>query len=556
MEKPNCNDSEIPIKIEIPELVVEWQESDITENSESNPSDFFIDPEQIPNNFIALIKFQIWKRYNIHITIAGIFISIFIMIGLLWYDIYGPLKSRSVFDTNTWENIYPYWIQKDNKFVYLILDEDANVIYEIDAHEKLPYQEPLLNQKIFWYLTEDNKLFYLTSKGSQMVADNVIEFLPSKDGLKVYYIVKQNDNSSLYEYKLEGDSSAIIDYNVVERDFCISPDSNMVAYQKLRTDDNVTETYFYTEGKKQLKATNVIPVSLSNEGTLFYYVQDENLFVQSNGRKNQLIKVPNNNLSNLVLFFNQNHTELQYSAIPNSIDTNWYQTSNGNSGVKLKAYEIFRYLLYQKFGIYCNNWNVMLTFNIPHLSEIKTFTKDFTYRAWLDNTKNYTYGLISNNKLFCLADRDVYFMEYHPDRSGNIIKISEDLSVKQLVSSVDNSFCYLLTEEGDLYQYVNGNLKWCLDHVAQIIQIYWDGEEEFCFARINPQGPDLSSELIYQLCYRKKDNTIINVEGADYAKVVSSSYRLLYRDVMDNNQYYLLKNGKGIKVNFPSNSEN
>ncbi|ABX42458.1 hypothetical protein [Lachnoclostridium phytofermentans] len=583
MEKPYCDEPENPIKIEIPELVVEWQESEIT--YESNTLDLYVDPEQIPNNFIPLVKFYKWKKDGVHITIIGIILSIFLMLGFLWYDIYEPLKSKSVL--NSLENIYSYRIKKDNNSVCIILDEDANVLYEKIANENSTYQDDILSQKIYWYLTENNKLFYLTSKGSQMVTDNVIEFLPSSDGLKVYYIVNQDDSSSLYEYKLESGTSILIDNNVVERDFCISPDSKVLAYQRKTTEDNVTETYFYSQGKKQLKATNVIPVALSNEGALFYYVQNENLFVQSDGVENQLIKVPNNDLSNLELFFNQNHTELQYTEYqyPNNIYPNyiypnykylinkflaaqsplnrdWYISTNGKTGVKLKEYEIFDISLYLKYGGYINHWyNHTYTSNITHLTEILTFTKSLKCRELLDTTLYYSYGLISDNKLFCLADGSVYFMEYQADNPDKIIKISEDLCVKQLVTSVDNSFCYMLTVEGNLYQYdLNGNLKWRLDHVAEIIQIYLRGKEEFCFARINPQGPDLSSVSIYQLCYRKDDNTIVNVEGAGYIKIENSQGRLqdrlLYRDAMDDNQYYMLKNGKGIKVNFPLSSEN
>jgi hypothetical protein len=231
---------------------------------------------------------------------------------------------------------------------------------------------------------------------------------------------------------------------------------------------------------------------------------------------------------------------------------------NGKTGVKLNEYEMFGISWFLKFGGYINNWyDNVYTSNLTYLSEMQTLTKNFTYRDWFLNTKNFNYGLLSNNKIFCLSGGAVYFMEYQQDKPNGYIKISGDLSVKELVSSVDNSFCYMITEEGDLYQYdINRNLKWCLNHVAEIIQTYRDGKEEFCFARINPQGPDLSSVSIYQLWYRKEDSTIINVEGAGYMKIEYYSYRLLYRDVMDNNQYYMLKNGKGIKVNFSSNSEN
>lgn len=577
VEKPYCNYPESPIEIKIPELVVEWQESDV---NESNNFDSYIEPEKIPNTLLTIVKYYKWKKDSVHITIVGLILSIILMLGFLWYDIYEPLKSASVL--NTLKNIYSYKIQKDNNLVCLILDEDANVIYEKIAYANYPFQDDILNQKIYWYLTENNKLFYLTSEGNQMVTDNVIEFLPSRDGLKVFYIVKDN-NTSLYEYEIKSGSSTLIDNNVVERDFCVSPDSNIIAYQKLTAEDNITGTYFYTQGKKQLKATNVIPVALSNEGSLFYYVQNGNLFVQSNGVKNQLINVPNNDLSNLELFFNQDHTELQYTELQYTglqypiiqdqiiqdpllkykitqypINKNWFLSTNGKTGVKLKDYEIFEVSSYLNFGGFINNWyKHTYTSNITHLSEIRTFTESFKYCDWLDNTIYYNYGLIADKKLFCLANWAVYFMEYHPNKPEKIIKISGDLSVKQLVASVDNSFCYILTEEGDLYQYdINGNLKWCLDHVAAIIQINSEDNEEFCFARINAQGSKLSRVSIYQLYYRKEDNSIINVDGADYIKIESSKCRLLYRDVMDNNQYYMLKNGRGIKVNFQSNSEN
>ncbi|ABX42460.1 hypothetical protein [Lachnoclostridium phytofermentans] len=549
MKKTYNDELDNSIKIEIPELEVEWPEIDIT--NESNNSDLAIDPEKNPNDFIPMAKYHKWKKYRLHITIAGIILGMFLMTGFIWYNIYGPFKSKLVFDLNALDNIYSYLINKDNQNVYLILDESADVLYEENTSDNSPYQYSVLNQKVHWYLKE-NKLFYLTSKGSQMVTDNVIEFLPSRDGLKVFYIVNQEDNSSLYEYKLESDSSVLIDNNVVDRDFCISPDSNIVAYQKLTTENNVTETYFYTQGNKLLKGTNMIPIAISNNGTQFYYVQNGNLIVQSDGFRNQLMKVPNNDLTNLLLF-NQDHTELEYIN-----DNNWYLSMNGKAGVKLKYYEILNVSWYLKFGVYLNYWNTIFTFNIPHLSEIQTFTKSLTYQDWLDNTKK-SYGIISNNKLFYLSDGAVYFMESQPDKPDKITKISGDLYIKQLVPSEDNSFCYVLTVVGDLYQIdMNGNQKLCLNRVTEIFQNYWQGEEEFYFGRKSSRTIVSSSGSLYQLFYRKEDNTITEVEGADCVTIISDQYRVIYQDVayQSDYYYYMLKNGKGIKVNFPLNSDN
>ncbi|HCL02658.1 MAG TPA: hypothetical protein DHW61_09655 [Lachnoclostridium phytofermentans] len=121
MEEPYCDEPEIPMKLEIPELIVEWQESDIT--FESDTFDLYIDPEQISTNFIPVLKFYKWKKDSVHITIAAIFISIILTLGFLWYDNYGPLKSRSVFDMNTLENIYSYVIYNNNYYENIILDK-------------------------------------------------------------------------------------------------------------------------------------------------------------------------------------------------------------------------------------------------------------------------------------------------------------------------------------------------------------------------------------------------------------------------------------------------
>ncbi|WP_041703516.1 hypothetical protein [Lachnoclostridium phytofermentans] len=331
MKKTYCDELKNSIKIEIPELEVEWSEIDNTK--EYNKSDLNFNPEQGPNNFMKNHK---WKKYKLHITIAGVLLSIILILGFLCYENYGTPKSNSVFDLNTLDNLNSYWIKNDNrKYSYLILDDDANVLYEKSAFEKLPYQYPIFNEKIHWYLTEENKLFYLTSKGTQLVAENVIEFIPSRDCLKIFYIVSQDNNSFLYEYKLEDGSSVLIDNNVVEEDFCISPDSNIIVYQKNTAENKATETYFYVQGKNQLKGTNMIPIALTNEATLFYYVQNENLFVQSNSSKTQLMKVPKNDLSNIRLLFNQFNSELQYY-----FDNTWYLSTNGNTGEKLSEYEI------------------------------------------------------------------------------------------------------------------------------------------------------------------------------------------------------------------------
>ncbi|WP_242657942.1 hypothetical protein [Lachnoclostridium phytofermentans] len=150
-------------------------------------------------------------------------------------------------------------------------------------------------------------------------------------------------------------------------------------------------------------------------------------------------------------------------------------------------------------------------------------------------------------------------MQSQPDKPGKIEKISGDLSIKELVSSVDNSFCYVITEEGDLYQIdINGNQKWCLDQVIEIFQNYCQGEEEFYFGRKSPHTIVSGAGTILHLFYRKDDNTIVEVEGADCVTVLSRPFRVFYQDATykSDHFFYMLKNGKGIKVNFPSNSKN
>jgi hypothetical protein len=192
------------------------------------------------------------------------------------------------------------------------------------------------------------------------------------------------------------------------------------------------------------------------------------------------------------------------------------------------------------------------------LIDIQTFTRSLPYCDWFANTINYTYGILSNNDLFCLADGSVYFMQYQEDKPAKIEKISGNLSIKQFVPSEDNSFCYVITEEGDLYQLdLNGNQKWCLDQVFEIIRNYWQGEEEFYFGRKSSHTIVSSSGSYYQLFYRKDDNTITEVEGADCVTVLGSLFRTIYQDATyeSDHSYYMPNRGKGIKVNFPSDTE-
>ncbi|WP_029504817.1 hypothetical protein [Lachnoclostridium phytofermentans] len=553
MENSQHDKPEIPIKLDIPELVVEWQESDTIFETNTTESD--INSDQIQNYLLPIFKHQRWKNIKIHITKACIFLSLFILIGLLLNEAYELKKTKSFLDFSTLDNIYKCYIYENNSIKQIIIDEDANVLYEVNQFENRFYEYLTLNRKIYWDLTENHELLFLTSKGSQVVANNVIEFQPSSDGLKVFYIIEQNSDLALFEYLLKSNSSVLIDNNVIESSFCISPDGNTIAYNKHKNDNLVTETYFFVQGKKQLKGINMTPIALTDDGTLFYYIKNQNLLVQSKSGSTQLMKVESNKLNNLALAFNQDHKELQYS-----YDSFFYQSTNGESGVRIKSYETYRSPFHPKYEVYINNRN-QITFNIPHLSELKSFANDVTYQDWLKNINRFSYGMTSDNKIICLADGSVYYMENRPDKLDEIKKISGDLSIKQLVSSSDISISYMLTEDGDLYQLdSSGNRKLCLDFVSDIYHYIFEGEEEFYFIRRDPVTL-VSSSLYYdfQLYYQKKDNTIDIVEGAGNISIVNSlTHYLIYKNAMDQtNQYFIPKKGKGIKVKYPtSNSDN
>lgn len=545
MEYPNPDESVEPITLIVPDFIVEWQDGDLLDETYTN--DFYNDLEQNPNSFQPILKIQRRKR-KLHIATAGIFISICLLLGFLWYETYSSKNTYYAIDSEALKNIYSFYFIEDNGLTFLSIDQDVNVIFSQNiTYGWKPYQYLVPNQKIYWYLTEKNELYFLTSKKNHMIANNVTNFIPSRDGLKVFYVIEQDKEYSLYEYNLAKGSSVLIDNNVIANEFCVSPDSNIIAYQKLSATKNIAETYFYTQGNKQWQGNDIIPIALSNEGKLFYYVKNQNLYVQSNRGISHLTIINDKNLSDLELVFNQDYSELQYK-----YNEKLYQSINGGGGVMLHSYEKFVYTSFLEKGVYFNNDSQIVSLNIPHLDISDSFDMSYKYREWFEKRENIMNIIVYDNKLFCLADNVVYYMESQGFQSDKVKIISRNLSIKQLIYSTEHNLGYMLTEEGDLYQLdKNGNIKWCLDYVTGIYQNYWQGEEEFYFTRTDPYRLSLSSlQYNYELCYRNKDNTIESVDGADNVTILGYSNQLLYKKVTDpSNQYYIVKNGKGIMVN-------
>ena len=560
--KPPKNEKEELIKLEVPELTVEWEDSDsyLSSQEVNEPNDTSL------HSIFSILQWKFKKRRVLRLVTFLILLCC--VLGSVIYLHENRTATIATIDPNQLSTITVQNLVINNEDKILILDEAGSVLSiqnRVDIQDLSCFL--LKDQVISWQLSYSQNLGFITSNGYQLVATDVTSFVQSNDGYDVYYVKINKTKSDLYHFDYKTGRSTLIDSNVMNKDYCVSPDGKFVAYLQSTSwdDESLTQTkcsIFKQDSGIIKNIVDILPIALSNNLDYFYYVKNKNLYVQtSQGLITQLQGRIDSPETDLILIFNVDHTELQYQ-----FNYSWYLSSKGSSGSKVHGYYHEGLFFIKPYGFYFNNWYNIRTIADKEFSRLSTQTYQEEFRDWALQVDQYSDRFVYKDYYLSLKNNQVYLTRFDTwDKTYTNIPLTEGHSVEQLLNSFEHEFFYIITKEKELFKIdYEGNYTYLTDQALFVVQNFVNGKEEFYVVKdsLFDSTDDLAkmtrSTYYFKLYYCMEDNTLKEVEGADKVQMIASSYQISYKDCSKDaenmpTQYYILSQGSGIPIQIPEN---
>ncbi|MDE5680200.1 MAG: zinc-ribbon domain-containing protein [Lachnospiraceae bacterium] len=180
---------------------------------------------------------------------------------------------------------------------------------------ELPFFRGLTNgeSSIFVY-ADDTSLYYMKSdlEPKLIVEEYVATYVVSYTGEYIAYVLADNMmEGDLYLYCVKDGKITQVDTDVFPGYICLSPEGKAIAY--LKNYESYTENDLYIGGigikNQKVDDDGSMPVAISNNGKVFYYIDDSSKLYIYNGKDSE--KVSSSGCSNF--WVNKDVSEILYT---------------------------------------------------------------------------------------------------------------------------------------------------------------------------------------------------------------------------------------------------
>ncbi len=277
-----------------------------------------------------------------------------------------------------------------------------------------------IGQSVVLITDNDDNLYYATSSMKMgSIAEDVKEFTLSSDGSTVAYLDNEN---TLYTYTIKNERTSTIAYDVSTPPV-LSPSGKALLFN---IEDDGDETLYAYNGRKDYKLTrDVMPVAISDDMKLIYYVDPakSSLYItDKNGNSNKISA----DLSYYSFAFNKDMSQVMFVT-----ENGLYSSVRGGDKNKITG-------------------NLE---NLPYpLACFGGYEGIFYYNISEENANCYGSTMIYPETTFM----NMFFFSY---MSGEVFKIGRDWNYEKVVGDVQelrvdkkNSILYYMNSDDDLYR--------------------------------------------------------------------------------------------------------
>lgn len=288
---------------------------------------FKIDVNEVKDQLVATVK-PVWDKVKPFLTNKKVLIGIAAVVLLL---IVASGIAAIAAGNNGYikleQTIMPTFVDGEIKIVV-----NDKVLKDTVKAEGLDDYATNLDGTVMAFTTEDGELYTVKGKKVKKIAEDVYDFELSVSGNGIAYVVKDEDERTLYLCKVGSDKPTSITDEMAGMDYAIAPDGKSVAY--FVEDDDETELMF-SKGKDAVKVTSAECelYGISNNGKYIYVTRENDegeASLYTYNTKGDSTKL--GSISSTTIRFNDDHTQVMFYN-----DGKSYISTKGKEAVKASS---------------------------------------------------------------------------------------------------------------------------------------------------------------------------------------------------------------------------
>ncbi len=308
------------------------------------------------------------------------------------------------------------------------------------------------------YLLYDNSLVE--------IEEYVLSYAMSNDGSAVVYV---NTDGELMLYNATDATRKKITDEPYEHRYSLSPNGDSVLYAKERNTGSTL--YLWKDGKSTEINDNLIPMALSNDGEVIYYINPDKDSIYVSTEKGGEIKLVNgvsDKYNSLYLVYNADHTQILIS-----LGDDAYLSKNGEEKVKLTSDGLRQFGATLTRGIsvsqtVSDSWSNYAVV----ISAATSPLRDFRNQYFLDDNGELKYV----NKKLKITDVAEDISSYQTSDSGKTIYYRTTERVLMRGEKPKGKFKEVATEVSSYTVTANGRACYLLDSSSTLSYVKMTGK--------------------------------------------------------------------------------
>lgn len=463
------------------------------------------------------------------VLLVGILITVLILIFK---------KSNQDYRTISSNYMTHAYLELENENCMFYFTYGGKIIQTDQTYSELKYS---FGNTACAFTNIDQELFYVSSNGCILVAEEVEYFMISDDGTGLAYVRDVDDSGGeLYLYDSKTKKSKVIAKDVYDQSLCLSPDGDTIAFVAEYDNDYEFRSYLSVNKKDpEPIGKGLLPVAVSNDASYLYYLDESKLYVKT---KKDLQKLTNYFSGDMML--NQSYSQALFRD-----DSKTYLSIKGGEKQKISNDRVYGVI----------TADTIITHYVSTPSSLKIIGIDSFQDKLLDmdgdgyylNSKLETHQVFDyhidyhqvseDGKSLIYSKYDSLYLVSDLGNSKSIPKqIAKDIDIEGFVASKDLSYIYYTNYDDELLCIkASGKPKKIADDVEDS-DYYLDTTDDTLYFLVD------ASYGTGTLYYSQSGGAKKKIKGAEDVSLGAISHRYYY--TLENDEetldLYLLKGGK------------
>ena len=398
---------------------------------------FKIDVNEVKEQLVATVK-PLWDKVKPFLTnkkvligIAAIVLLVIVTSGI------ATIAAGNNGYIKLEQTIMPKFVDGEIKIIV-----NDKVLKDGVEAEGLDEYATSLDGTVMAFTTDDGELYTVKGKKIVKIAEDVYDFELSVSGKGVAYVVKDEDERTLYLCKVGSDKPTSITDELGSLDYAIAPDGKSVAYF---VEDEDETNLMFSKGKDPVKITSTECelYGIANNGKYIYVTRENDegeASLYSYNTKGDSTKL--GGISSTSVYFNDDHTQIMFYN-----EGKTYIATKGKDAVKASSDRLSLVIAPNASSFYDSTSDTYPVSNM--YNHVYTASSENGYTVWMikkNSDKNEKLGSkASHVQLDASAD---YLYYIYDSEELRVAKVSDgDKATERYTTLAEDVDGYIVTSD-------------------------------------------------------------------------------------------------------------